>query len=192
MQTRKGAAKETAPIQRLARHSRRNCGTSTSAPARKVRTIPANDPRKASQSGTPTSNALWITTPSASSISATEMPSSTEIVDAARIADARMTAIASSLNLYLLGKSFGGRGHQPGEGRLSASLIARRTRGTIPRPPVGGPWRSLLGERFACEVAHADDPDRPPVVEHGQVAEVAVEHRSRRFVGGHRRCDRDD
>jgi Kef-type K+ transport system membrane component KefB len=42
---------ETAPIDMLARHSRRNRGTSTSAPARNVSTIPAKEPRNESQFG---------------------------------------------------------------------------------------------------------------------------------------------
>jgi hypothetical protein len=74
-----------------------NWGTSTSAPARKVSTIPAKVPTNVSQSGTARSKALPTTTPSASSIKATEMPISTEIVDAARIAAARIAATASSL-----------------------------------------------------------------------------------------------
>ena len=49
--TRNGAKKETVPIETLARHSRLNWEMSTSAPARNVRTIPANDPMNESQSG---------------------------------------------------------------------------------------------------------------------------------------------
>src|SRR6266508_1613273 len=114
MQTRKGAAKDTLPSKSDAFHSRLNCGTSTSAPARNVKTIPAKVPMKASQSGTPVSKALPTTTPSASSISATEIPSSTEIVDAARIAAARITATASSLTSTSCERRFvWGRGHQP-------------------------------------------------------------------------------
>lgn len=84
------------------RHSRLNWGTSTSAPARKVSTMPANVPTKASQSGTLRSNTFPTTTPAASSIRATDSPTSTEIIAAARTVAARIAAIASSLNRYLL------------------------------------------------------------------------------------------
>src|SRR5207244_4444028 len=94
--------KLTRPIATDALHSRLNCGTSTSAPAWNVRTIPANEPRKPSQPGTSTWKALPTITPASSSISATESPTSTLIVDATRIVPARSAATAMSLNLYLL------------------------------------------------------------------------------------------
>jgi hypothetical protein len=95
--TRNGAANETAPSASDAFHSRLNWGTSTSAPARNVSTMPAKVPMKVSQSGTDRSTALPTTTPNVSSTRATEMPISTEIVEAARIATAKTTATASSL-----------------------------------------------------------------------------------------------
>ena len=55
-------------------HSRRNWGTSTSAPARKVSTMPAKAPMKLSHEGMSIENALPTTKPPNSSISATEMP----------------------------------------------------------------------------------------------------------------------
>src|SRR6266571_6964618 len=85
------------PIDADAFHSRRNCGTSTSAPARNVRTMPANEPMKSGQLGTERLNALPTTTPANSSISATESPSSTEIVDATRIVAASKAATAMLL-----------------------------------------------------------------------------------------------
>src|SRR5919201_1036486 len=124
--TRNGAKKETPPIERLTRHSRLNCGTSTSAPARKVRTIPANEPMKESQSGTVGWKALLTKTPAASSISATDRPISTEIVLAARIVPPRTAASANSLTAppwnQLWSQSV--EAISPG-GRLGASLIAR-------------------------------------------------------------------
>jgi len=97
MTTRKGAANETAPIATLARHSRRSWGTSTSAPARNVSAMPAKLPTKESQSGTERWKAFPTTTPSASSTSATEIPISTETVEATRTAAARTAATARSL-----------------------------------------------------------------------------------------------
>jgi len=82
---------------RLAFHSRLNWGTSTSAPARKVSTMPAKEPTKESQSGVERWKALPTTTPRASSISATEKPISTEIVLANKIVVARIAATATSL-----------------------------------------------------------------------------------------------
>src|SRR5262249_51065200 len=72
------AANETRPIETDARHSRLNCGTSTSAPARNVSTTPANVPMNASQPGTSRSSAFPRTNPAKSSISATERPASTD------------------------------------------------------------------------------------------------------------------
>ena len=114
MATANGARNETAPIAMLARHSRRNWGTSTSAPARNVRTTPANEPTNASQSGTVTVKTLPTTTPAASSIRATESPISTETVLAIRIVTASTAASASSLTAPPSGHGLpGGRGHQP-------------------------------------------------------------------------------
>ena len=97
-----GAKKLTRPIESEARHSRLNCGTSTSAPARNVSTIPANEPTKLSQLGTTRWKALPTTTPRKSSINATETPISTETVEASTIVPARSAAIAMSLTgLYL-------------------------------------------------------------------------------------------
>jgi hypothetical protein len=74
----------------------------TSAPARNVSTIPANEPTKVNQLGMSTLRALPTTTPRSSSINATEMPTSTETVDARRITPARTAATAISLmSLYL-------------------------------------------------------------------------------------------
>src|SRR6266511_4545710 len=113
-----GPAKETPPRIRLALHSRLNWGTSTSAPARKVSTMPAKAPTKESQSGIETWKALPTTTPSASSISATEKPTSTEIVLATRIVAARIAATATSLNPIPPCRRglFETRGHQPDGG----------------------------------------------------------------------------
>src|SRR6266540_59499 len=94
---RNGAKNETAPIDTLALHSRRNCGTSTSAPARNVSTIPANEPTKLSQDGMSSEKALPTTKPPKSSISATDSPISTETVDATRIVPASSAATARSL-----------------------------------------------------------------------------------------------
>src|SRR5262249_41810470 len=82
--TTNGAPKETSPIDNDAFHSRRNCGTSTSAPARKVSPTPAKEPRNANQPGTVSEKAFPTTNPAASSISATENPISTETIDATR------------------------------------------------------------------------------------------------------------
>lgn len=68
------------------------------------RSLPANEPMKASQSGTARSKALPTTTPSASSIRATEIPSSTEIVEAARIAT-QDHCYREFAHLYLLRKT---------------------------------------------------------------------------------------
>jgi hypothetical protein len=57
----------------LACHSRRNCGTSTSAPARNVSITPANVPTNDSQSDGDR-NRFPTATPAASSISATDNP----------------------------------------------------------------------------------------------------------------------
>src|SRR5438270_13793082 len=92
-------------------HSRLNCGTSTSAPARNVNTMPAKDPMKFSQFGTGTCAALPTTTPANSSISATDSPISIEIVDARRIVPARTAATAMSLT-STSAKLVTGRGHQ--------------------------------------------------------------------------------
>jgi hypothetical protein len=71
--------------------------------------MPANEPMKASQLGTSRLNAFPTTTPRSSSISATEIPTSTENVEARRIVPARSAATAISLkDLYLRSV---GRGH---------------------------------------------------------------------------------
>src|SRR5438132_11720224 len=112
---RNGAKKDTAPIERLARHSRRNCGTSTSAPARNVSTMPANEPRNDSQFGRSGWNAFPTITPAVSSIKATDRPISTEIVLATRIAPPRTAASAKSPTAAPFGMLLVsvGRGHQP-------------------------------------------------------------------------------
>jgi len=55
---------------------------------------------KLSQLGTTTCAALPITTPASNSIRATESPTSTEIVDASRMAPARSAANARSLTAF--------------------------------------------------------------------------------------------
>jgi hypothetical protein len=95
--TTNGAANDTVPMARLARHSRLSWGTCTSVPARNVSTMPANDPMNESQSGIETVNAFPTATPAASSISATDRPSSIETVLASRIVAARTVASARSL-----------------------------------------------------------------------------------------------
>ena len=115
---RTGAKNETTPIDRLARQSRLNCGTSTSAPARNVSTTPANEPMNESQPGIERSNALPTTTPAASSISATERPISTETIDASknrRREDRRYRQVAHRTLLPGDLPRFG-RGHQPWKG----------------------------------------------------------------------------
>ena len=59
--------------------------------------MPANEPMKLSQVGMSIENAFPTTMPSASSISATEIPASTEIVEARTIVPARSAATAMSL-----------------------------------------------------------------------------------------------
>jgi hypothetical protein len=74
--------------------------------------MPANDPTKANQLGTSRPNAFPTRTPSRSSISATEMPISTDTVEAARMVAARSAATARSpMSLYL---RVVGRGHRLG------------------------------------------------------------------------------
>src|SRR5438477_1443614 len=123
--TRNGPKNETVPIETLIRRSRRNCGTSTSAPARNVSTMPANEPMNESQSGIVGWNALPTTTPAASSIRATDSPTSMLIVLATRIVPPRTAASANSLTAppwsQLWSQSV--EAISPG-GRLGASLIA--------------------------------------------------------------------
>src|SRR6266545_7287041 len=73
--------KETTPMLTEATQRSRKSSGSTSAPAKKVRTIEAKVAMKTSQlvSGS-TLNRLPTTTPSPSSISATESPTSTEMM----------------------------------------------------------------------------------------------------------------
>src|SRR5207248_9601907 len=104
---------ETRPIEIDAFHSRLNWGTSTSAPARKVKMMPANEPMKVSHDGTSIEKALPTTKPPNSSISATERPISTETVDASRIVPASSAAIAMSLISTSGDQNVRGRGHQP-------------------------------------------------------------------------------
>src|SRR3954451_8052093 len=85
----------------LACHSRRNCGTSTSAPARNVSITPANVPTNDSQSGTVTVNRFPTATPAASSISATDSPISIDTMLARRIVIASSAANARSLTAHL-------------------------------------------------------------------------------------------
>jgi hypothetical protein len=70
---------------------------------------------KLSQPGERRCAALPTTTPASSSISATDSPISTEIVEARRIVPARIAAIAMSLvSTSLAGEPVVvGRGHQP-------------------------------------------------------------------------------
>jgi hypothetical protein len=66
--------------------------------------MPANEPMNESHCGTSRPKALPTMTPPTSSISATDRPISTLIVDAIRTVRARTAAIAMSLSaLYLLG-----------------------------------------------------------------------------------------
>jgi len=99
--TTKGAPNDTSPIEALALHSRRSCGTSTSAPARNVRTTPAKEPMNVSQSGTVTVNTLPTITPPASSSSAADSAISTETMLAIRMAVASSSARARSLTAHL-------------------------------------------------------------------------------------------
>src|SRR5207249_9535691 len=127
--TANGTKKETSPIESDALHSLRNCTTSTSAPAWKVRRIPAKEPRKPSQVGTARWNALPTTTPASSSISATERPISTEMVEATRTVPASRAAIAMSL--IPLPPFQGGLGAEAISGDAAvqcASLIALRAK----------------------------------------------------------------
>ena len=138
--------------------------------------MPANEPTNASQSGTETSKTLPMTTPSPSSINATEMPTSTETIEATSTAATRTTASASSLTSTSSIRNHGGRGHQPPKRRLSASLIARTSRshysdpsrirsrpacldfsqgdGTRLQPP---PWLMVSGQRLEASL-----PERRP------------------------------
>ena len=59
--------------------------------------MPANEPMKLSQLGTSRFSALPTTTPAKSSISATEIPTSTDTIDASRIVAASTAATAMSL-----------------------------------------------------------------------------------------------
>jgi hypothetical protein len=87
--------------------------------------MPANEPMKASQVGIGTWKTLPTKTPRASSISATESPISTEIVEASRIAPARTAATAMSLMPYLHGCDDSGVEAISGSAAVScASLIA--------------------------------------------------------------------
>src|SRR4029079_2159778 len=137
--TANGAANEAAPIARLARHSRRNWGTSTSVPAMHVSTMPANDPTNESQSGIESVHTFPTATPAASSIRATDRPSSIEIVLAKRIVTARTAASASSLTAPPPGSSCRGRGISPEGGWTRASSRCpdgsrdRRRFGAAPR-----------------------------------------------------------
>jgi hypothetical protein len=120
-----------------------------------VSTIPANEPMNISQLGTSRSSALPTTTPAKSSISATEIPTSTETIEAKRIDVARTAAIAMSLISTSRSTVQRGRGHQRQEPRLGASLIAlrrghytrkARQRRAYPTVPVLG------GERLRLEL----------------------------------------
>ncbi len=104
-----GHPNDTAPIATLARHSRRSWGTSTSAPARNVRTMPANEPMNASQSGTVSVNTLPTITPPASSSRATDRAASTETMPATRMVTARTDASARSLTAHLQDRGSTGR-----------------------------------------------------------------------------------
>ena len=99
--TTNGAPNETTPIAALARHSRRSCGRSTSAPARNVSTTPAKEPMKVSQSGTVTVKTFPMITPPASSRSAADSATSTETMLAIRITTASTDARARSLTAHL-------------------------------------------------------------------------------------------
>src|SRR6185312_1123632 len=78
-ETRKGPAKDTSPMLTEAPKRSLKSSGSTSAPARNVRTIDANDAMNASHGVFGSRwNRLPATTPSPSSSRATEIPSSTE------------------------------------------------------------------------------------------------------------------
>src|SRR3954465_15508495 len=77
--------------------------------------------------------------------------------------------------------------------RMSSSLLPLNMgpQTTSSQPPRSGNKRITGGRLFAAldglegparEQPQADDPDRPPVLHHGQVAEVVVEHDSGRVL----------
>ena len=86
--------------------------------------MPANEPMKLSQSGTSSPKRFPTRAPRKSSISATEKPTSTEIIEATRIVAARTAAIAMLLISTSGEANVRGRGHQLPWERLGASLIA--------------------------------------------------------------------
>ncbi len=88
-----GPTKETTPIEIEAPKRSRKSSGSTSAPARNVSTTEAKLAMNTSQLAFGSRlNVLPSATPSASSTSATEMPTSTETMLASRTAPARMAA----------------------------------------------------------------------------------------------------
>jgi len=77
-------------------HSRRSSFRSTSAPARNVSTMPAKPPMKSIQGVGRRPKTFAPTTPRPISMIATEMPISTETIEATRIRAARIVAVARS------------------------------------------------------------------------------------------------
>ena len=75
----KGTTNESPPISRLSRSFSRIAGRSTSAPARKVITMPPNDAMKSIHGGLARSRMLPARTPRLISISATDTASSTDV-----------------------------------------------------------------------------------------------------------------
>ena len=91
------------------------------APARNVRTMPANVPMNESQSGIAIVNTFPTATPPASSISATERPISIEIVLAIRIVTARTAQVRGRSPLHLRGRVSGVEAISPEGGWTRAS-----------------------------------------------------------------------
>jgi hypothetical protein len=111
---------------------RRRSDGSTSAPARNVSTMPANDARKSIHGVDVTPSALPAIAPNAISMIATDSPSSTLSIDASRTETPTMVAMSSwSTSPSANRRSASspplsiGRGHQPRWARRStAGLIA--------------------------------------------------------------------
>jgi hypothetical protein len=103
---------------------RRSREGSTSAPARKVSTMPANEARKSIHGVEVIPSALPATTPKPISMIATERPISTLIMDAIRIEKPTIVAM-SSWSTSTSAKTPFGRGHQPRSAALNGGTHRR-------------------------------------------------------------------
>ncbi len=90
-----GSRNESPPMRTDPLSFRRNSDGSTSAPARNVSTMPANEARKSIHGVEVTPKAFPVTTPKAISMIATESPISTLTIEAMRIEKPTIVAMSS-------------------------------------------------------------------------------------------------